>query len=136
MARARAHHFVPQVYLRRWGPEGRVAARRRGSAAPFVASTKRVAQETDLYTFDEGGQPSDQVERDLAQFDAELPEMLDALSKGPIPRSGSGQRLRYSFLLAIQFLRTPDHQELETLPYEAVKFAGAWPVPRRRSRGF
>lgn len=130
VARARAHHYVPQAYLRRWGSEGRVAVRRRGSAAPFVASTKRVAQETDLYTLDADGEPSDQLERDLARFDAELPEMLGALAEGAIPRRGSRERLLYSFLLAIQFLRTPDHQELETLPYEALRFAGEWPVPR------
>lgn len=130
MSRARAHHYVPQAYLRRWGPDGRIAVRRRGSATPFIASTKRVAQETDLYTVDADGEPSDQLERDLAQFDAQLPEMLAALSARPIPRRGSEVRLLYSFLLAIQFLRTPDHQELETLPYEAVRFAGEWPVPK------
>lgn len=124
MTRARAHHYVPQAYLRRWGPEGRIAVRRRGCAGPFVASTKRVAQETDLYTVDADGGPSDELERDLAQFDAKLPEMLEALSARTIPRRGSSQRLLYSLLLAIQFLRTPDHQELETLPYEAVRFAG------------
>lgn len=123
--RAKAHHYVPQVYLRAWAEgTGRVAVRRRDSPTPFVAATKRVAQETDLYTLDTPQGPSDWLERRLADFEGLLPTMVEHLSTGRVPRRSSPDREVYAALLALQYVRTPDRLEIMHFPQAAAAFAG------------
>lgn len=132
MSRARAHHYVPQVYLRRWvGEEGRVAVRRRGSDQVFIASPKRVAQETDLYTIEDVDGPSDMIETHLSQFEGHLPDVLDAMMQGRIPEPGTPGRTLFAGLLALQFVRTPDRMEDYRFPGDSLIAAnGQHPVPR------
>jgi hypothetical protein len=131
MNRARAHHYVPQVYLREWAEDGRVAVRRRGADHSFVASTSRVAQETDLYTIDTEDGPSDAVEKEISRFEAQLPDMLKTLVGGRMPKRSSADKLRYATLLALQFIRTPDRVEMWTFPNDALTVAnGERPVSR------
>lgn len=129
MARARAHHYLPQVYLRSWTDEkNRVAARRRAGST-FLASTKNVAQESDLYTVETAEGPSDQLERELSKVESHLPDFLRDLRQRKIPRSGTSSRQVYSRLLALQFIRTPDRVEVHLLPQEALDLSsGQLPV--------
>jgi len=136
MARAQAHHYVPQTYLRQWATDGQVAVRRRGSAASFVASTMNVAQETDLYTVETEDGPSDLVERHLAEMERVLPDVLAAIRVGQIPGRGTPGRMLFASLLALQHVRTPDRIEEQRFPADALKAAGgAHPVPKDRIRG-
>lgn len=137
MTRARAHHYVPQTYLRLWATDGQVAVRRRGSAASFVASTINVAQETDLYTVETEDGPSDLVERYLAEMERVLPDVLAAIRVGQIPGRGTPGRMLFASLLALQYVRTPDRIEEQRFPADALKAAGgSHPVPKDTIRGF
>lgn len=128
--RAKAHHYVPQVYLRAWADDsGQVAVRRRDKRDPFVASTRRMAQETDLYTLETSEGPSDWMEKQLAEFEGTLPVMVEQLCTGKIPRQGNPERAAYAALLALQYIRTPDRLEMTRFPEDAAAFAGQVPVP-------
>lgn len=84
-----------------------------------------------MYTIWDGDQPSDLVEQALSRFEAQLPDVLQALRDGRIPRPGSPGRALFAALLALQFVRTPDRMELQTLPLDALKASqGQVPVPR------
>lgn len=124
MSIARAHHYVPQVYLRQWAIDGRVAVRRRGSNAAFVAATSKVLQERDLYRLDHPDVRQDVVESVLSNLEGAIPEMLQALRMGWHPARGSAARDRYPNLLALQFVRTPDRLVLNRLPRLAMERAG------------
>ena len=132
MARARAHHYVPQAYLRQWAADvGHVAVRRRGNLTAFVASTRKVAQETDLYTVETEAGPSDFVERSLSRMEGVLPDVLAAMRRGNIPKAGSPGRALFAGLLALQFIRTPDRVEHQRFPEDALAAGGGvLPVPK------
>jgi hypothetical protein len=128
--RAKAHHYVPQVYLRAWADSaGQVAVRRRDQPAVFVATTRRVVQETDLYTLNTPDGPSDWLEKQFAEFESVVPVMVEQLSTGKIPPKRSAERAAYAALLALQYLRTPDRMEIPLFPGDAAAFAGRVPVP-------
>lgn len=129
--RSRAHHYVPQTYLREWAESGRIAVRRRGADRAFVASTARVAQETDLYTVDTDSGPSDRVEKDLASLEGHIPDALRAIRQFKVPRRGTERRELCARLLALQFVRTPDRMEMRTFPNDALQAAsGVRPIPK------
>lgn len=131
MARAKSHHYVPQVYLRHWAHDGRVAVRRRDRPDPFVASIRKVARETDLYTVDSDGMPSDVVEERLATIEGLMPNALASIRRFQIPRRGTPERLLLASLLALQYIRTPDRMEMATFPVDALKSAnGVRPVSK------
>lgn len=131
MPRSRAHHYVPQVYLRQWAEDGKVAVRRRGKATTFVTSTRRVAQETDLYTIETDDGPSDFVERSLASMESSLPDVFAAVRRGRVPPVGTVGRDLCARLVALQFIRTPDRVEEQRFPDDAFEAAGrSLPVPR------
>lgn len=132
MDRARAHHYVPQVYLRQWAEGGHVAVRRRGNVSAFVASTRKVAQETDLYTIETDAGPSDFVEHSLSQMEGVLPDVLAAMRQGNLPKAGSPGRARFASLLALQFIRTPDRVEEQRFPFDALA-AGSGVLPVSKS---
>ncbi len=122
---ARAHHYVPQVYLKQWAVEGRVAARRRGESQAFVASTAKIMQERDLYTIEHPDMRKDAVETSLSRLEGEIPEMLQMLRMGRIPAPGTPERKGCAELLALQYIRTPDRLILNRLPRSARVRAGA-----------
>ena len=122
---ARAHHYVPQVYLRQWATEGRVAARRRGDSQAFVASVAKVMQERDLYTIEHPDMRDDAIETFLSRLESEIPEMLRRLRMGMLPSRGTTVRTDFAELLAMQYIRTPDRLILDRLPRSARARAGA-----------
>lgn len=132
MSRAKAHHYVPRSYLRQWAVDDRVVVRRRASINPFVASVSKVLQETDLYTIDTEGAPSDEIERLLAEYDGLWPAALHDLTSDVIPNVKSDARMVVSTLLALQYVRTPDRALFGRFPDDAFAAGGGvWPVPDR-----
>ena len=92
MARAKSHHYVPQVYLLPWAHDGQVALRRRDNSDPLIASIRKIARETDLYTVDTDSQPSDAVEGALAAIEGSIPNVLTSIRRSQIPRRGTPER--------------------------------------------
>ena len=105
--------------------------RRRDRPDPFVASIRKVARETDLYTVDSDGMPSDVVEERLATIEGLMPNALASIRRFQIPRRGTPERLLLASLLALQYIRTPDRMEMATFPVGALKSAnGVRPVSK------
>lgn len=109
--RRKRHHFVPQGYLRSWADENeQVAVRNRTNVKCYLANTKNVALEADLYTaYSLGKEPDDHLEVMLGdEIDGPAPALLSRLAEGKLPRKGSDERAEISKFLAMQLVRTPD----------------------------
>lgn len=109
--RRKRHHFVPQGYLKAWADENnQIAVRNRKDAKCYLANTKNVALEADLYTaYSFGKEPDDHLEEMLGdEIDGPAPVLLSRLAEGKLPRKDSDDRSEISKFLAMQFVRTPD----------------------------
>lgn len=74
MARAKSHHYVPQVYLRHWAHDGRVAVRRRDRPDPFVTACLPMSLKRDSPLL-------------KASCRTPLPQYVDSRSRGEALRS-------------------------------------------------
>lgn len=94
-----------------------------------------MAVEADLYSLPTEDGFDDQLERNLAEVERPLPDLLRGLHYRT-PKRGSMDRLHLSSLLALQMVRTPEHLDQWLFPMRARAFAGEHPIPRDSMRRF
>jgi hypothetical protein len=127
MARAKRHHYVPAAYLARFGESDSVLVRRRGEDKLYTPHVKNVAVEGGFYeVLDAHGQPSDAVERALADLEgAALSALTEIDQREQLPPVGSAVRRTLGTFLAVQFTRTPFHRERILFPERVARYAGS-----------
>ncbi len=106
------HHFVPQMYLRRWSADGKVAVRRR-DGAQFLSSVERVGAINGFYDVETStGQVSKDVERYFAsEVEGPAVDALRVIDDTHRPPSlGSDERRALSYYIASQMTRTPERR--------------------------
>jgi hypothetical protein len=135
--RSKRHDYVTESYLRAWADrDSRVGVRRRGGSGTYVAHTRNVAVESGLYAVDPVAGPDDRVEAALAELEAPLPALLARLREGRPTRRGDPAREDISVLLALQLVRTPEHFDQLTFPYDVADATGENPVSRDGMRRY
>ncbi|MEW1734392.1 DUF4238 domain-containing protein [Nocardia beijingensis] len=104
------HHFVPEVYLKRWvGVKGgRLRWTDVNAGTGAYASPKSVAFLPHFYRYDAPGDPGQWFEKHLSRIEddaAPLFRHLDAVEDGPIRDSATAANL--AIYVALQHQRTP-----------------------------
>jgi hypothetical protein len=80
---ARAHHYVPQCYLRSFAPNGKVTVvDLKTGKGPFATNPKNVAQERDFNRIESDSLPPDALENAYAKFEGELAPVLKSTAAG------------------------------------------------------
>lgn len=106
MSEPRRHHYVAQHYLRRWSPDGKQVAvlnlpLDRGI---FVASTKSLSVEKDLYTIETPGGRNQVIERELAgAIDSAFATAIELLLRGE-----RASHLDLATAIGFQLMRGPE----------------------------
>lgn len=103
--RRRRHHIVPRFFLERFADQ---AGRLRGvdfhREASFITSPKEAAVETDFYTVEVQGSPSDAAERALAEVEHMVAHAFRTIGDGEWPMSLE-TRTGVANFLALQMVR-------------------------------
>jgi hypothetical protein len=125
MSAPKLHHYVPQVYLARFGQDELVLVKRRDPAKVHEANVKNVAAETGFYTIvTDAGAKSTIVEESLSDLDglgAEAMRWIDEHEQPP--PAGSREREILCEYLAVQFNRTPRTRGAVLFPRRVAEYA-------------
>jgi hypothetical protein len=103
--RSKAHHVVPQFYLRAWAnEEGKISARLR-SGKVFETGTEALAVEKDFYTAEHpDGSKDALVENALSEVDGTAAAVHAALLRQEFPLEPE-QKITFSVWLGLQWVR-------------------------------
>lgn len=118
MPRAKRHHLVPQVYLRRFADErGRITMVDVQTSAPVVTTLGNVAVEGNFYTVQVEDQPSDRLEqRHLSRIEGLIGRALAGVDHGWPPvglvRSGLAN------FCALQIVRGREFRDWQTHAFD------------------
>lgn len=103
--RARAHHVLPQVYLKSWGNEAGLIAMRGRAGDEVRTGSKALAVENDFYTLElPGGEKDASVEKALAEVDGRGAAAHRALLEFEFPLEPE-QKVAFAEWLGLQWLR-------------------------------
>jgi len=103
--RSKAHHVLPQFYLRAWADEGGAVAMLNRDGKEVKTGTKALAVENDFYTVTlPDGKKDSTVEDALASWDAKGAAVIATFLRGEFPPTDD-QRIELGLWLGLQWLR-------------------------------
>jgi hypothetical protein len=103
---SRAHHYVPQFYLRQFTSSGKVTVIDVRLAKKFATNPKNVAQERDFNKIDAGDLPVDALEQAYAEFEGKVADALKRTIAATHFESDDDRSLLLNFI-ALLAIRNP-----------------------------